>query len=137
MHVRLSGNNHVLYAAPHIYFKKATGSTARISVEAFSKGRTSEEAYDRAVEINYEPLLTDSSFILPTYFTLPPNSLIREQYVDMSIELPVGQLVYFSENMQKLFSEDWRHRRYKDYSGRFLVMTKDGLKPFAETHQAD
>jgi len=137
MHVHLSGNNHVLYAAPNIYFKKALGNTARISVEAFSKGRTSEEAYDRAVEINYEPLITDSSFILPTYFTLPPNSLIREQYVDMSIEIPVGQAVYFSDNMRKLFNEDWRYHRYREYSGRFWVMTEDGLKPFTETRKEE
>ncbi len=138
MKVQINGDNYLIYSAPNIEFKKVSGTFAFVTVKGYAKGRTGESAYERASSINYLPLVTDSSFVLPTYFTLPQNSLIRDQYVDMKIEIPVGQIVYFSENMRKLFNEDWRYyHRYKDYSGKMWVMAEDGLIPYEDNSEIE
>ncbi len=133
MKVQIYGDNYFVYSTPNIEFKKVNGTTVFVAVKGYAKGKTGESAYNRAFRINYSPVVTDSSFVLPTYFTLPQNSLIRDQHVEMKIEIPEGQIVYFSENMRKLFNADWRYyHRYRDYSGKMWVMAEDGLIPYKE-----
>ena len=133
MKVQINGDNYLVYSTPNITFKKTNEKTPCVILKGYAKGRTGESAYERASSINYIPVVTDSSFVLPTYFTLPQNSLIRNQELEMKIEIPEGQIVHFSENMRKLFNADWRYyHRYKDYSGKTWVMSEDGLVPYKQ-----
>ena len=138
MKVQINGDDYFVYAVPKFEFAKANGTTASVTVKGYAKGKTAESAYNRVTSINYSPELTDSSFVLPTYFTLPQNSLIRDQDVEMKIEIPEGQIVHFSKSMRNLFNENWRYyHRYKDYSGKIWVMADDGLIPFKENDEVE
>ena len=123
----------MVFQVPAIEFRRSSTDKASVTLLAYAKGRTRQKADLRAESLEYSISSTDSSFILPDYYWLPANAVIRAQKVKLIIEIPEGQTVHFDENMKKLFDENPRWSiRNKDFEGRTWIMTSSGLKPQSE-----
>jgi phage shock protein PspC (stress-responsive transcriptional regulator) len=126
-------NDYQIYGLPKIRFAKSKTNAVKIGVTSYAKGSDREEAERRAEACLYPVNSNDSTFILPNYFKLPKNEIIRAQQIKMVIEMPEGQIVKFNQNMENLFFDNpYGNFENIDYPGKTYIMTENGLMPYVE-----
>ena len=124
-----------LFAVPNLKVRKSMSDKPAVVVTAYAKGSSREEANSRAESLIYPVQQPDTSFILPVYYRFPENAKIRNQRMTVTLEIPLGQKVYFDEGLEELFDANPNYYfRNQGYPGNIWIMTKNGLKRWrAET----
>jgi len=131
-------NGYQIFAIPKVTFEMSKTNNARASVTFYAKGSDRDEAEERARACVYNLSFNDSAFILPDFYKLPPNEIIRDQRVNLVIEIPNGQVVKFSESMEKLlFDNPYANFESRDFPGKTLIMTENGLIPYVKGSDKD
>lgn len=98
-----------------------------------AKGKTYDQASERAKSILYEAVQETNSILFPSHFLLRQKSLTREQYVGVVVYLPVGAQVLLNQELdRKLRGISFYECRtnYKDEDYHHVTawkMTKTGL----------
>jgi len=126
-------SDHQIYGTPWIEFQPGTVNKATIAVYSYAHGSQLEEARQRASQIVYETFAKDSVLTISSHFHFPDKDKIRAQRTEIEIEIPVGQKVVFTEKMKLVFEDgkNWEYRE-SEWSGKTLIMTNRGLRPFTE-----
>ncbi len=128
--VQMVTDSYQIYDRPQIGFKNSNGYFMHVTARAFAKGKTAELAYKRAEVVDYNLSSSGGILVFDDYYTLPENSLIRDQMVRVRIEIPDGQLVHLSENMRKLLDSDWWfYHNFNDFRGSLWQMMDGNLLP--------
>ncbi len=123
----------MLYAYPRLEIFSSKEPHINVWVNPMASGYSLEAAIDRAESIQYEIGLTDSTIEIPTHFSFDARHKIRNQQVHMTIRLPIGQIVYFDDNMkQMLRNNPHNYWRGLPFAGNFWVMTEKGLKMYKD-----
>lgn len=130
---KMDDEGFVLYEVPDVEFRRSTTHIASVNMSAYAKGSSRKKAERRAKSLEYNISSTDTSFTLSPYFVFPPNAVIRGQDIQLTIEIPEGQIVHFEENMEGFFDDNpnWSVR-HKGFEGKTWIMTSSGLKPYVE-----
>jgi phage shock protein PspC (stress-responsive transcriptional regulator) len=131
--VEFRENSYQIYAIPLVEIEMSKTNISSAGVTIYAKGSDQGEAEERAQACVYELTTNDSTFILPNYFTLPSNEILRDQHINLLIEIPKGQVVKFSDNMVKMFDENPQfYFDNRGYAGKTWIMTEEGLIPYIE-----
>lgn len=107
---------------------KSDDSLYHVEVRKFSAGRTVPAARERAASISYTVRSVDSLLDLGNGFAIDRASKYRGQRVDVTIKVPVGKKIRFSENIRrKLYNKEMNLGRnrggtinrveWREYSG--------------------
>ncbi len=129
--IRMNNERFEVFAVPKLSIQATSYDTkSLLDVSCFAKGSSRNEAQQRAEALLYPVKSNDSTFILPPYYYFPGKSKIRDQHVELRLHLPVGQVVYFDQNMEDFFDDNpnYYYRR-NNMEGQSWIMTQEGLKP--------
>jgi phage shock protein PspC (stress-responsive transcriptional regulator) len=120
--------------SPYFYFEPTKGQSAFLETTRMARGKTNDKARERAAGIKYPLIMSDSSLVVPNYFSFDAVTKIRNQRMTLRVNLPEGQLVSLDNSMKSVVSETMRYRmRERSDTGNLWVMTSDGLHPFLST----
>ena len=101
-----------------------------ISVIQEARGKTYEEAIERAENIEYSYSITDNSIKFNPYFILRRADLYRKQSVKIRVSIPVGKTVYLDKTSGWLIYDitNTTSTRDKFMLGKYWTMTERGLE---------
>ncbi len=101
-----------------------------IEIEKRSKGRNWDEADNNASKLNYNYRITDNKIVLDPYFFLEGSEKWRFPRVDLTLEIPEGKYVRFSNETRDLLKDVYNVDHISDWhmGGKIWQMTPDGLK---------
>jgi phage shock protein PspC (stress-responsive transcriptional regulator) len=119
----------LLYAYPKLEVFSSKEPHINVWVNPMASGYSLEAAIDRAESIQYKIVTTASTIEIPSHFSFDAQHKIRNQQVHITIRLPIGQIVYFNENMKELLRNNPnRYWKGSPFAGNYWVMTEKGLK---------
>lgn len=123
----------LLYAYPRLEVFSSKEPHINVWVNPMASGYSLEAAIDRAESIQYEIGPAASMIEIPSHFSFDAQHKIRNQQVHITIRLPIGQVVYFDENMKELLRNNPnRYWKGLPFAGNFWVMTEKGLKMYKD-----
>ena len=124
-----SGSSNQIYGRPEFDINMAETGGPKLIVKRLARADKKQEAVERATNIEYGFLASDTSLLLNGYFSIPEGEVWRTQDVDLELLLPVGYTVYLSDEMRKIIYDiDNVTNTYDgDMVGRRWIMTPDGL----------
>jgi hypothetical protein len=120
-------DSNVFYCIPELKLKPSIDSTARLVVSTSARGPFSNEAAERAENINYTWQLRSDTLFFPDCFTLSSQEKWRKQEVRIDLFLPVGTVFYIDEEMYPILGYHKNHTR-REMAGSRFVMTADGVQ---------
>ena len=92
-------NNKVIYSTDvRLIVRSTKDSTATISIEKNSNGRSYQLAKDRAEKINYNYTFNGNELALDAYLTTDANNKFRDQEVIIILYLPEGTTLFADDN---------------------------------------
>lgn len=133
--VRVDGRNRMI-GNPRLNIEKAQGEQFVLQVRKMSRGRTRESARDYADDLDYNFEQRDSLLVFEPYF-LPGDSKWRNQEMQITLRVPEGKKIHFSDRMIDIIydvqnvSNTWDG----DMVGKYWEMRPEGLT-LAETEEA-
>jgi len=111
--------------------KSTKDSIAKVKINKTAKGRTYEKAKERAQAINYSFYLINNELVLDNFLTVPNESQIKDQRVEITLYLPIGSVLYADRNTYDYHSNNTR--RYNDIldhgqEEKYLTVFRNKLK---------
>jgi len=110
-------------------------STPYIQYRYSAKGKTYQQAAQRASKINYQAVQLADKIYFNSHFLLDQREMLRDQYVRATVYLPVGSKVVIASGLEgkirDISSYDCRNAYDEDYhqvKATDWIMTKQGLK---------
>ncbi|MFT5054588.1 MAG: phage shock protein PspC (stress-responsive transcriptional regulator) [Oceanospirillaceae bacterium] len=124
-----SGSSNEIYGRPVFDINRAESGGPKLIVKRLARAHKKQEAVERATNIEYGFLASDTSLLLNGYFSIPEGEVWRTQNVELELLLPVGYTVYLSDEMKDIIYDiDNVANTYDgDMLGRRWTMTPDGL----------
>lgn len=128
--VNMENDKITLLGEPNLNIVKSESGKTNIKVIRKSNGMNRDEAIKLAKNIKYEWQQVDSAFYFRRYFNIEGKQKVRDQELDIEIEIPVGKVVYFGKNMDYISSYieikdgEW----IDNYTQQYLIMTDEGLR---------
>ncbi len=92
--------------------KSTKDPVAKIKINKTAKGSTYEKAKERAQDINYSYSLINNELLLDNYLTVPNDTQIKDQRVEITLYIPVGSVLYADSNTYDYHSNNTS--RYND-----------------------
>ncbi len=131
--VEHGNSSEMLYAYPRLEIFSSKEPHINVWVNPMASGYSLEAAIERAESIHFDVGLNDSTIEIPDLFSFNAQHKIRSQQAQITIRLPIGQVVYFDENMKDLLRNN-PHKYWKGlpFAGNFWVMTERGLKMYKD-----
>ncbi|MBU2558517.1 MAG: PspC domain-containing protein [Bacteroidetes bacterium] len=124
----LNQNASQIFDFPRLRFLPSEDSLLRLRLISEARGRSLSKAEDRSLNVDYQPVITDSSLHLPMLYGYPAADLLRGQRVTITMEIPLGEEVFFDSSLYNENLPNHRNYRYfKRYTGKTWVMTPQGL----------
>lgn len=132
----------VLINNTDLQFTQSPSDSFQVYITKLSNGRTTENANILADKINYAGIAQQDSLLnVPSYFAINQTEKFRNQFVLITIAVPVGKKIIIHQNdgfSNKIFLgfmtiTDYNnpfdiHGYYWNFDKEY-VMTKEGLKP--------
>ena len=124
-----SGNSNQVYGRPELDINMAETGGPKLIVKRLARAHKKQEAIERATNIDYRLLASDTSILLNGYFAIPEGEVWRTQKVELELLLPVGYTVYLSDELRNIIHdiENVTGTYDGDMIGRRWVMTPQGL----------
>lgn len=121
--------NQLILGYPKIDIVKSETDSFEIEILRSSRGSSKKDAFNKAENVGYEYLLRDSNILFNPYFIAPLSDKYRGQELKAIIKVPVGKIVYLSDDMEGyIFDIDNVTNTYDgDMVGRRWMMSPDGL----------
>ncbi|MCL4856823.1 MAG: hypothetical protein KJZ55_06075, partial [Flavobacteriales bacterium] len=82
--------------------EKSKTDSMILELKLSSNGSTSKEAIKNTRMINYNYQLTDSALVFDNYFSTLKENKIRGQQVELTLYIPLYQVVYLDESVKEL-----------------------------------
>jgi phage shock protein PspC (stress-responsive transcriptional regulator) len=129
MYIVSQNGKDVLLGKPEFDIEKSSSNEFEFVVRAFSKGKTSERAFQNAKKVQYNFIPKESSLVLDQWFQVSQSSKWRDQEVDLILKVPKGKTVYIEEGMEKIIHdiENTSNIWDGDMPGNFWKMKSEGL----------
>jgi phage shock protein PspC (stress-responsive transcriptional regulator) len=95
------------------------------SARSFNRNNASK----KSKTVNYEVSLSDSAISFPTHFEVVTKDKYRAQNVSVSLKIPEGKIIYFSEGMEDIIYDvkNITNTFDGDMIGHYWKMTSEGL----------
>jgi phage shock protein PspC (stress-responsive transcriptional regulator) len=108
---------------------KSNDQNFSISIRKKARGKNRGEAGKRAEAIEYNIIETDSSVIFPTHYSVAKKDKFRSQEVILTLNVPVGKVVFLSYEMEKVIYDvkNVTNTFDGDMVGHYWKMTEAGL----------
>lgn len=129
MYVVTQNGKDFLLGKPEFDIEKSSTDEFVLVTRSYSKGKSSEAAWENASEVIYNFALKDSSLILDPWFQIPESSKWRDQDVNLILKVPENKTVYIEEGMQRIIHniENTTNTWDGDMPGKFWTMKPDGF----------
>ena len=134
----LSASDSIPIDNTNLQFAPSSNDSFFVSITKLSSGNSTANADLLAQKINYSSISQqDSSLNIPSYFFINPIDKFRNQFVVITVGVPVGKKIMVhnknNEDFRRLrigtfFIGTYNDDRNWDFD-REYIMTKDGLKP--------
>ena len=118
------------YGLPRLRFIAADSGDYSMVITRYAHGSSVWQARHRASDIRYYAAQKDSStVVISNFFRLPEREKWRNQKLNITIKVPVGQKIHFNPSMENIlydrenFSGSWN----EDMIGKTMKMTATGL----------
>ncbi len=100
-----------------INVKKSNTDSFAVEVERASRGRTVAQAKMLARQIQFQLKQKDSVLLIPSGFSIPRNSIYRNQSVRVTILVPVGKNIRIDKNVwdHYRFDRNWRNEFWDNW----------------------
>ncbi|MEO8147996.1 MAG: PspC domain-containing protein [Bacteroidia bacterium] len=128
----INGHDKNFYLHDNIQFdvEKADGDKFELVQTISAHGKTQQQAYENASELNYKFEQTDSLLQLSDYYRLPDGERYRGQSVRLVLKVPVGKSIFLGDKTKHILNDienvtntwDWEMTNYT------WTMTDKGLK---------
>ena len=82
--------------------EKSKTDSMLLEVKFSSNGSTTKEAIKNARTINYNYQISDSALVIDNYLSTLKDNKIRGQQVELTLYIPVNQVVYLDESVKEL-----------------------------------
>ena len=82
--------------------EKSKTDSMLLEVKFSSNGSTTKEAIKNARTINYNYQITDSALVIDNYLSTLKDNKIRGQQVELTLYIPLYQVVYLDESVKEL-----------------------------------
>ncbi len=117
------------YGDIDINVRKSDNEEYKIRVEKSARGRDNDAARQFAQGIIYEFTQKDASLVLDPYYKIESDSKWRAQTVEITVYVPIGKAVKFSNNTEDFLGWINNTEDFSDWelAGKTLVMKDDGL----------
>ena len=111
--------------------KSTKDSIAKIKINKKARGSTYEKAKKRANAINYSYALINNELLLDNYLTIPNDTKIKDQRVEITLYIPIGSVLYADSNTYDYHSNNSNY--YNDIldhgqEEKYLKVLKNKLK---------
>ncbi|MRG46517.1 PspC domain-containing protein [Chitinophaga sp. SYP-B3965] len=102
-----------------INVKKSNTDSFAVEVEKSSIGRTVAQAKMLAREIQFQMKQQDSVLLIPSGFSIPRNSIFRNQTIKLTIMVPVGKSLVVDREVWNYYRWDrnWRNEWWDNRDG--------------------
>lgn len=115
----------VFYCIPNLKIKPSNDSIARFVAGTSARGPFSNEAAERAENIDYTWKLSHDTLYLSDSFILSKDEKWRNQQANIELYLPAGTAFHIDENMTSILGYHKNYSRH-DMAGRTMIMTENG-----------
>ncbi|MEG9328357.1 PspC domain-containing protein [Salinimicrobium catena] len=126
----ISGRDVIWSQDIRLIVRSTQDSVGRLEIRKSAEGKTREEAMARAEKINYSTSFSNNRLELGGQLTTAPENKYRDQEVQVTVFLPVGSVLYASDNTYSFHrNSDW----YEDVlqngdEEQFLLITRNGTE---------
>ncbi|RPD38396.1 PspC domain-containing protein [Chitinophaga barathri] len=118
-----------------MYFRESPTDSFAVEVKKASHGRTSSQAAMLASEISYKIHQQDSVLLIPGGFSIPRNSIYRNQEVEIYVFVPKGREVTVDRDVRRIINE-WGHKWWRNHDYNWdedrvikIQMNENGWEP--------
>ena len=107
---------------------KSNGSAINLVKEATAFGKDKETAKRSAEGISFRFALENEDMIFDDFFSIE-KQLWRMQELDLTLEIPIGKVIYLDHSMEDLIYDIKNQENMWDYDmlGHYWKMEKEGL----------
>ena len=107
---------------------KSKSSTYNLLKEATAYGKDKQTAKRNAESVNFHSEMEDENLIFDDFFSIE-KQLWRMQELDLTLEIPIGKVIYLDYSMEDLIYDIKNQENMWDYDmlGHYWKMEKDGL----------
>jgi hypothetical protein len=134
--IYLDKSTNEIFGKPEFDIRKGDSEIIELEVQKRSNGSTYRAAAENAKNLIYNWELKDSLLIFDPYYRLPSGEQWRIPHVKLMLNLPVGKVVYFDDNMTKIMYNVDNSSYTNDYDmvGKKWIMKNEGLTQFGFNH---
>ena len=107
---------------------KSKNDNFNLIKEVIARGKNKQIAKERTEEVGFEFLLEDDNLIFDDFFTISTQKW-RMQELDLTLEIPVGMVVFLDHSLEDLIYDIKNVHNMWDYDmlGHYWKMEKEGL----------
>ena len=107
---------------------QSKGSAINLIKEATAFGKNKQTAKRNAEGVNFNFTLEDTDVIFDDFFSISEQKW-RMQELDLTLEIPVGKIIYLDHSMEDLIHDIKNTQNMWDYDmlGHYWKMEADGL----------
>ena len=107
---------------------KSKNDNFNLIKEVIARGKNKQIAKERTEEVDFEFLLEDDNLIFDDFFTISTQKW-RMQELDLTLEIPVGMVVFLDHSLEDLIYDIKNVNNMWDYDmlGHYWKMEKEGL----------
>lgn len=111
-----------------LYVVKSKNDNFNLIKEVIARGKNKQIAKERTKEVSFEFLLEDDNLIFDDFFTISTQKW-RMQELDLTLEIPVGMVVFLDHSLEDLIYDIKNVHNMWDYDmlGHYWKMEKEGL----------
>jgi phage shock protein PspC (stress-responsive transcriptional regulator) len=91
-----------LFGKPYLNIVKSETDQSSITFSYLANGKTKKDAFKRTQKINYYWMEQDSLMSFDPYFTVNENNKLFKRELMITLEIPVGKIVYIDSSMHNL-----------------------------------
>ncbi|WP_139956425.1 PspC domain-containing protein [Flavicella sediminum] len=109
---------------------ESENDSAFIKIRRESEGKNRNSATEKAEQIEYDYQVIDNNIILNGYFLSDINSRHKDEKVSVTLYLPIGMTVYFTNSVQSFIYDIKNTQRIldRDMINHYFTMTENGFE---------
>ena len=119
----------IIYGRPRLDIERSVSGEVELEILKKSRGRSSQQAWDHARELEYHWDIQDSLLLFNHYFKLPEKQRWRAPYLQLTLRVPEGKVVYIGDDLIQIIDdiETPEYRRSYNIAGKIWTVTEEGF----------
>ncbi|MCD6180005.1 MAG: PspC domain-containing protein [Bacteroidales bacterium] len=118
----------IFYGNSGLTFSKADNEDFELVIRTSVRGENIEAAKERLKSTKYHFKIDGNNLEIDPYFTLRLNEKWRDQEVTFEIKVPEGKTLFIDREARNYFQWHYWHHSRRSMSGKYWIMTDDGLE---------